>query len=140
MFDESFVLTLKLVDSSDTALLSKRQECNGTVCTILHVQLNRWPSLSSYVMFLRLVGLGEDCLADSHVDPGSHVVGLELQSFLVGVYGFRAAAAVCKGGAKFVPQAVVGAPSLKGLAEGVHRSIIVARQIAEDPQGYVSIC
>lgn len=46
-------------------------------------------------------------MADAHVGPRTHVVGLELQGALIGSDGLSAAGAVSKRGAQLVPERVV---------------------------------
>jgi len=50
-------------------------------------------------------------LSDAHVGPRPHVVGLQIQGFLVSSNGIMAARAVCQRGAKLIPQGVVPWPN-----------------------------
>ena len=46
-------------------------------------------------------------LADAHVGPGAHVVGLQIQSLLVGSDGLPTLAGVGQSGPQLIPQGVV---------------------------------
>ena len=76
-------------------------------------------------------------VADAHVDPRSHVVGLELESLAIGLDGNLAAidaVAVCLCGAELVPVRVVGWIDLERALEGSLGQIEVGRDIVQHSQ------
>lgn len=57
-------------------------------------------------------------LTDAHVGPGTHVVRLQVQGFLIRGNGFPTLAGVSQRGTQLVPQGVVLGPHLQGRSEG----------------------
>ena len=68
-------------------------------------------------------------LTDSHVGPGSHVVGLQVQGALVGCDGLPTLTGVGQRRTQLVPEGIVLGLDLQGCSKGRHGPVIVPGQV-----------